>query len=148
MFSLAPGDVLKLSSPENESLLVLVNSIINESDVFECFPVALDTFISTQSSIILEPKDSTLETDLAVLLDYKFLVNKNHPIVEGLIKLKSASIIIGTGEDSPNKELTKDIALHLYDMAKLSIGGLEPESIADFQSRNADLLGKLIRKAI
>ncbi len=76
--TLAPGDVLKLSSPENESLLVLVNSIINESDVVECFPVALDTFISTQSSIILEPKDSTLETDLAVLLDYKFLVNKNH----------------------------------------------------------------------
>ena len=76
--TLAPGDLLKLSSPENESLLVLVNSIIHESDVVECFPIALDTFISTQSSIILEPKDSTLETDLAVLLDYKFSVNKNH----------------------------------------------------------------------
>tara|TARA_B100001564_G_scaffold350100_1_gene354048 strand:- start:4900 stop:5676 length:777 start_codon:yes stop_codon:yes gene_type:complete len=76
--NLAPGDILKLSSPENESLLVLVNNTVNESGVVECFPVALDTFIATQSSIILEPKDSTLETDLAILLDYKFLVNKNH----------------------------------------------------------------------
>ena len=76
------------------------------------------------------------------------LINKNHPLVSGLIKLKSSSIITGKEEQSPNEVLSKDIARHLYDIARLSIGGLDPKSIADFQNRSSDLMGKLISKAV
>ena len=76
------------------------------------------------------------------------LINKDHPLVQGLIKLNSSSIIIGSGKSSSNKELSEDIARHLYDIAKLSIGGMEPKALGEFQNRSSELMGKLINKAI
>ena len=69
-------------------------------------------------------------------------------MVEGLAKLNSKSIIIGSEGKSSNEDLAKEISIHLYEMACLSIGGLEPQSIVDFQNRSSDLIGKLISKAI
>ena len=80
--------------------------------------------------------------------NHVLVINKNHPMVEGLAKLNSQSIIIGSEGKSSNEDLSKDISIHLYEMACLSIGGLEPQAIANFQNRSSDLIGKLMSKAI
>ena len=49
---------------------------------------------------------------------------------------------------SEEGQLASDIAIHVYEMAKLSIGGLENKDIATFQTRNAELLGKLMQKFV
>ena len=74
------------------------------------------------------------------------LVNKNHPIVEGLSKLKSSSIIIDKQGGSQNALLINEISVHLYEMACLSVGGLDPEKMSDFQRKSSTLMGKLISK--
>ncbi len=108
-------------------------------------------------AMILLPEQMRRINDVGALMEQRLpglpeyhvlLINKNHPLVSGLIKLKSSSIITGQEGVSSNENLSKDIARHLYDIAKLSIGGLEPKSIADFQNRNSELMGKLISKAV
>ena len=75
------------------------------------------------------------------------LINQNHSLVKGLMKLHSGGVLVGTGESSPKTSISRDIAIHLYDMAKLSVGGLEPEELAGFQNRSAQLMGQLVDKA-
>ena len=76
------------------------------------------------------------------------LLNRKHLLVEGLLKLKAGSVIIGNGEPSSIDRLTKDLAKHLYDMARLGVGGLEPNELADCQAKSAQLMAQLIDKAI
>ena len=107
--------------------------------------------------MILLPEQMRRINDIGALMEQKLpglpdhhilLINKNHPLVKGLIKLKSSTIITGQTQQSPNELLSKDIAKHLYDIARLSIGGLDSKSIADFQNRSSELMGKLITKAV
>jgi len=108
-------------------------------------------------AIILLPEQMRRINDMGALMEQRIpglpdhhvlLVNLRHPLVSNLIKLKSGSIVIGTNKDSPTEQLTKAVANHLYDMAKLGVGGLETHEIAAFQSRTADLMSKLMDKAL
>ena len=108
-------------------------------------------------SMILLPEQMRRINDIGALMEQRLpglpdhhilLINKKHPLVEGLLKFNSGSILIGNDEKSPTASLSIDIAKHLYEMACLSVGGLEPKDISGFQNRNAILLGKLIEKAI
>ena len=72
----------------------------------------------------------------------------NHPLIQGLLKINSSQLIIDETNISGEGQLANDIAIHVYEMAKLSIGGLENKEIAAFQSRNAQLLGKLMQKSL
>ena len=75
------------------------------------------------------------------------LVNRRHPLVEGLLKLKSGSVLVSTSGVSPTETLAQGLARHLYDMARLGVGGLEPNELAGFQSRSAGLMGQLMDRA-
>ncbi|KGG12485.1 MULTISPECIES: molecular chaperone HtpG [Prochlorococcus] len=106
--------------------------------------------------MILLPEQMRRLNDIGALMEQKLpglpeyhvlLVNKNHPLVEGLLKLNSTGIIVEKSGKSQNEELTEEIAQHIYDMARLSIGGLSPKEISEFQARNANIMGKLISKA-
>ena len=76
------------------------------------------------------------------------LVNRNHPLVMGLLKIKSGSVLVGEQTISPTEALSKDIALHIYDMARISVGGIEPTEIASLQSRNSALMSTLIERSL
>ena len=88
-----------------------------------------------------------MEQKLPGLPEYhNLIVNSNHPLIQGLINLNSSKIVIEGTTKSEEELLSSEIAIHVYEMAKLSIGGLENKDIAAFQTRNAELLGKLMKK--
>ena len=106
--------------------------------------------------MILLPEQMRRINDIGSLMEQKLpglpeyhvlLINKNHPLAEGILKFKNSSILIGTDEKSPNSGLADEIARQLYDLAKLSLGALDSSDVAEFQIRNTDLMGKLIAKA-
>ncbi len=108
-------------------------------------------------ALILLPEQMRRINDIGALMEQRLpglpdhhvlLVNKNHPLVEGILKLKSGSVIIGSGIDSPTESLSRDLAKHLYDLARLGVGGLEPNEVEGFQSRSSDLIGKLVSKLL
>ena len=76
------------------------------------------------------------------------LVNKRHPLVEGMLKLKAGSVLVGDAQSSPTEALAQDIALHVYDMARLGVGGLEPNELSGFQTRSAELMGTLMQRGM
>ena len=78
LLSIKQGDIVKLSSNEVEDMLVVVQEVNHSSATILCAPFLTDIFIATKSSFILDPKDSTLEIEAAVLLDYLFEVDINH----------------------------------------------------------------------
>jgi molecular chaperone HtpG len=75
------------------------------------------------------------------------LVNRRHPLVEGLIKLSAGSVITGSGQ-SPSQALAEDLSRHLYELARLAVGGLEPNQLAGFQQRSAELMGRLMERGL
>ena len=74
---LREGDIVKLSSSEVEDLLVVIQQI-NTAETIICAPFLTDTFIATQSALILNPNQSTLEVEAAILLDYSFELEPSH----------------------------------------------------------------------
>ena len=56
------------------------------------------------------------------------LINKEHPLIVGLNKITGNKIIIDE-KDPIENPLASKIANHVYDMAKLSVGGLDQEQI-------------------
>lgn len=108
-------------------------------------------------SMILLPEQMRRINDIGALMDQRLpglpeyhvlLVNLRHPLVDGLLKLKSGSVILTSGDNSPTDTLTKNLTNHIYDMAKLAVGGLEPNEIIAFQSRTSELMTKLMEKAL
>ena len=71
------------------------------------------------------------------------LVNKDHPLINGLIKSSDKKIILNE-KDSEENSLTDRIANHIYEMAKLTVGGLDQKQIVDLQLNNAELLTELL----
>ncbi|WP_320667735.1 molecular chaperone HtpG [Prochlorococcus sp. MIT 1307] len=109
------------------------------------------------AAMILLPEQMRRINDIGALMEQRLpglpehhvlLVNLRHPLVNALIKLKSGSVLIGSSELSPTETLTKELANHLYDMAKLGVGGMEPNEISGFQTRTAELMSKLMEKAL
>jgi len=76
------------------------------------------------------------------------VVNRSHPMVEGLLKLDSGGVLVGTGSSSPSKALARDLAVYLYDMARLAVGGLEPKELGDFQTRSSRLMASLMERGL
>ena len=108
-------------------------------------------------TIILLPEQMRRMTDVTALIEQRLpglpeehvlMVNRNHPLINGLLKLSAGSLLIGNQQESPSEKLSKDLAKHLYEMAKSSIGGLKPEEISSFQLNSALLLTALVDKVL
>jgi molecular chaperone HtpG len=110
------------------------------------------------AALILLPEQMRRMNDLGALMEQRLpglpehhvlLVNRRHPLVEGLLNLSSGAILTGaTGGPSPTQQLADDLSRHIYEMARLSVGGLEPNQLAGFQARSTDLMGRLMQRAL
>jgi molecular chaperone HtpG len=107
------------------------------------------------AALILLPEQMRRINDMGALMEQRLpslpdhhvlLVNRRHPLVEGLLKLSAGSVITAAGGTSPSQQLADDLGLHLYDMARLAVGGLEPNQLAGFQQRSVDLMGRLMER--
>ena len=108
-------------------------------------------------AMILLPEQMRRLNDMGALMEQRLpglpdhhvlLVNRRHPLVEGLLKLKSGSVLVGDGGASPTESLAHDLSRHLYDMARLGVGGLEPNELTGFQTRSAALMGALMQRGM
>jgi molecular chaperone HtpG len=57
-------------------------------------------------------------------------------------------VITASGSSSPSQQLADDLSRHLYEMARLAVGGLEPNQLAGFQQRSSDLMGRLMERGL
>ena len=109
------------------------------------------------AALILLPEQMRRINDMGALMEQRLpglpdhhvlLVNRKHRLVEGLLKLSAGSVITGAAGNSPSQQLADDLSRHLYEMARLAVGGLEPNQLAGFQQRSCDLMGKLMERGI
>ena len=111
------------------------------------------------AALILLPEQMRRINDMGALMEQRLpglpdhhvlLVNRKHPLVEGLLKLSAGSVITtgGSGGSSPSQQLADDLGRHVYELARLAVGGLEPNELAGFQQRSADLMGKLMERGL
>jgi len=103
-------------------------------------------------ALILLPEQMRRINDMGAYMEQKIpglpeyhvlLVNKDHPLISGLIKFSEKKIILNE-KSSDKSSLTGRIANHIYAMAKLTVGGLDQKQIVDLQLNNAELLTELI----
>jgi molecular chaperone HtpG len=108
------------------------------------------------AALILLPEQMRRINDMGALMEQRLpglpdhhvlLVNRRHPLVEGLLKLSAGSVITSAGQ-SPSQQLADDLSRHIYEMARLAVGGLEPNQLAGFQQRSCDLMGRLMERGI
>ena len=108
-------------------------------------------------AMILLPEQMRRLNDMGALMEQRLpglpehhvlLVNRRHPLVEGMLKLRAGGVLVGAAETSPTASLSEDVARHLYDMARLGVGGLEPNELAGFQTRSAELMGALMQRGL
>ena len=108
-------------------------------------------------AMILLPEQMRRLNDMGALMEQRLpglpehhvlLVNRRHPLVEGLLKLKAGSVLVGDGGSSPTESLAQDLSRHLYDMARLGVGGLEPNELTGFQTRSAEFMGPLMKRGM
>ncbi len=109
------------------------------------------------AALILLPEQMRRLNDMGALMEQRLpglpdhhvlLVNRRHKLVEGLLKLSAGSVITGAGASSPSQQLADDLSRHLYETARLAVGGLEPNQLAGFQQRSCDLMGKLMERGL
>ena len=74
------------------------------------------------------------------------LINKKHPLISGLSKMTGKKVIVDR-KDPVENPLASKIANHVYNMAKLSVGGLNQEQIINLQNNNADLISELLKSS-
>ena len=108
-------------------------------------------------AMIMLPEQMRRLNDMGALMEQRLpglpdhhvlLVNKRHPLVEGMLKLKAGSVLVGDAQSSPTEALAQDIARHVYDMARLGVGGLGPSELSGFQTRSAELMGTLMQRGM
>ena len=108
-------------------------------------------------AMILLPEQMRRLNDMGALMEQRLpglpehhvlLVNRRHPLVEGMLKLRAGGVLVGAAETSPTKSMAEDVARHLYDMARLGVGGLEPNELAGFQTHSAELMGALMHRGL
>ena len=137
---LSNTDNIKLlieKSLNNEKVTVKVQSLNNKNA-----PPAL--ILLPEQMRRINDMGAYMEQKIPGLPDYHvLLINKEHPLISGLIKLSSKKIILKNDNSNDNSLATK-ITNHIYEMAKLSVGGLNQEQILNFQTNNAELLAELI----
>ena len=108
------------------------------------------------AALILLPEQMRRINDMGALMEQRLpglpdhhvlLVNRKHRLVEGLLKLSAGSVITGGGS-SPSQQLADELSRHVYEMARLAVGGLEPNQLAGFQQRSCDLIGQLMDRGL
>ena len=108
------------------------------------------------AALILLPEQMRRINDMGALMEQRLpglpdhhvlLINRRHKLVEGLLKLSAGSVITGSGS-SPSQELASALSRHIYEMARLAVGGLEPNQLAGFQQRSCDLMGQLMERGL
>ena len=112
------------------------------------------------AALILLPEQMRRINDMGALMEQRLpglpdhhvlLVNRRHPLVEGLLKLSSGGVITtpgATASSSPSQELAERLGRHLHDTARLAVGGLAPEQLAGFQQRSSELMGQLLQRGL
>ncbi|CAK28274.1 Chaperone protein htpG [Synechococcus sp. RCC307] len=109
------------------------------------------------AALILLPEQMRRMNDMGALMEQRLpglpdhhvlLINRRHRLVEGMQKLAAGSVIAGGGASSPSQQLAEQLSRHVYEMAKLSVGGLEPNELAGFQQRSCDLMGELMNRGL
>jgi molecular chaperone HtpG len=109
------------------------------------------------AALILLPEQMRRINDMGALMEQRLpglpdhhvlLINRNHSLVEGLLKLSAGSVITGAGSSSPSQQLADDLSRHIYELARLAVGGLEPNELAGFQQRSATLMGQLMERGL
>lgn len=104
-------------------------------------------------AMILLPEQMRRINDMGAYMEQKMpglpeyhvlLINKEHPLIAGLNKITGNKIILDKKDPVENR-LASKIANHVYDMAKLSVGGLDQEQIINLQNNNADLISDLLK---
>ncbi|MFM7285364.1 MAG: molecular chaperone HtpG [Cyanobium sp.] len=110
------------------------------------------------AALILLPEQMRRLNDMGALMEQRLpslpdhhvlVVNRRHPLVEGLLRLSAGSVITtpgGATAASPSQQLADDLSRHLYELARLAVGGLEPNELAGFQQRSADVMGRLMER--
>ncbi len=109
------------------------------------------------AALILLPEQMRRINDMGALMDQRLpglpdhhvlLVNRRHPLVEGLFKLSSGAVLTTGSADSPSRTLALELGRHVYETARLAVGGLEPNQLAGFQQRSSDLMGRLMQRSL
>jgi molecular chaperone HtpG len=112
------------------------------------------------AALILLPEQMRRINDMGALMEQRLpglpdhhvlLINRKHRLVEGLLKLSAGSVITtsaGSAGGSPSQELATGLGRHIYEMARLAVGGLEPNELAGFQQRSCDLMGQLMDRGL
>lgn len=112
------------------------------------------------AALILLPEQMRRLNDMGALMEQRLpglpdhhvlLVNRKHKLVEGLLTLSAGSVITTSGSgntSSPSQQLADDLGRHVYELARLAVGGLEPNELTGFQQRSADLMGKLMQRGL
>jgi molecular chaperone HtpG len=109
------------------------------------------------AALILLPEQMRRLNDMGALMEQRLpglpdhhvlLVNRRHPLVEGLLKLSAGAVITGSDTTSPSRQLAEDLSRHIYEVARLAVGGLEPNQLAGFQQRSSDLMGRLMQRGL
>ena len=112
--------------------------------------------VDSPAALILLPEQMRRLNDMGALMEQRLpglpdhhvlLINRRHPLVEGLLKLSAGAVLTGAGQ-SPSQQLAEELSRHLYETARLAVGGLEPNELAGFQQRSCTLMGKLMDKAL
>ena len=71
------------------------------------------------------------------------LINKEHPLITGLKNLTHKKILL-KGKENVEDLLSKKIVTHIYEMAKLSVGGMDQKDLHNLQINNAELITELL----
>ena len=139
---------------EGNSNTETIRDIISKSLNNEKITIKVQS-INTESAppaLILLPEQMRRINDMGAYMEQRIpglpeyhvlLINKDHPLISGLIKISQKKIIIKDGNED-NNSLSSKIANHVYDMAKLSVGGLDQKQIVNLQLNNAELLTELL----
>ncbi|MCP9808388.1 molecular chaperone HtpG [Cyanobium sp. HWJ4-Hawea] len=111
---------------------------------------------NSPAALILLPEQMRRINDMGALMEQRLpglpdhhvlLVNRKHSLVEGVLKLSAGSVITGSGI-SPSQELANGLSRHLYETARLAVGGMEPNELAGYQQRSCDLMGQLMERGL
>jgi len=112
------------------------------------------------AALILLPEQMRRLNDMGALMEQRLpglpdhhvlLVNRRHRLVNGLLNLAAGSVITsaaGAADLSPSQQLAEKLSRHLYETARLAVGGLAPDQLAGFQQRSADLMGELMERGL
>ena len=135
-----------------EKLRTLFKSALNDEKI--TVQVKALTVENSPAALILLPEQMRRINDIGSLMKQQMpslpdhhvlMVNKAHPLVKRLLKLSAGALVTGSGP-SPSQVLSHDICRHLHGLARLGVGSMEPNEMADLQSRSTLIIGRMLEQ--